>query len=136
MTDKPSDNSYKKNTSPGKPASNKPSDCPICFESLALEKNAMICGHWVHLECAKKQTRDECPLCRTVLNLKPFVQPVIRTPHIDDMETSSEADQSECSEMQYEDHCEPWRKNGYNHKEEDIENYDEENPDGDSVYYD
>ena len=29
----------------------KPSECPICFESMADEHQPLPCGHWAHKNC-------------------------------------------------------------------------------------
>ena len=42
-------------------------ECIICYSNT---EETLSCGHCVHLECAKKQFKPECPLCRKVLNIK------------------------------------------------------------------
>lgn len=46
----------------------KPSECPICFESLEQVKVPLDCGHWVHRSCLLKW-RSICPVCRTDVKL-------------------------------------------------------------------
>ena len=42
--------------------------CDICLEKN-IEK-PLKCGHYVHLECAKKHFKPECPVCKTVLEIE------------------------------------------------------------------
>ncbi len=48
----------------------KPDNCPSCYEVLSCEVKPLVCGHWVHVECLKKQCKAECPICRRKLNIK------------------------------------------------------------------
>jgi len=47
----------------------KPSECIICFESLANQRHALECGHWIHLKCIIESAKAECPICRTKLTM-------------------------------------------------------------------
>jgi len=49
----------------------KPEDCPVCYESINSQKEALECGHWVHTECIVKSTKAQCPICRRSLVLNP-----------------------------------------------------------------
>jgi len=49
--------------------SEKPQDCPVCFESLDNENKTLSCGHWVHIDCVIKSKKDCCPLCRQTVKL-------------------------------------------------------------------
>lgn len=49
--------------------SSKPSECIICYESLANQRHALKCGHWIHNDCIVKSAKAECPLCRCKLEL-------------------------------------------------------------------
>lgn len=46
----------------------KPSECPVCYESLNEDK-ALSCGHWVHKSCIIKSKKDNCPMCRQKVKL-------------------------------------------------------------------
>jgi hypothetical protein len=46
----------------------KPTDCPICQEDLASEKQPLSCGHWVHKNCILNW-KDQCPVCRSHIKL-------------------------------------------------------------------
>ena len=47
----------------------KPSECIICCESLANQRHALKCGHWIHINCIINSAKAECPICRTKLTL-------------------------------------------------------------------
>ncbi len=47
----------------------KPKECIICCESLANQRRALACGHWIHKICIIESAKAECPICRTKLNL-------------------------------------------------------------------
>ncbi len=48
----------------------KPSECPICIESLNNEKYPLInCGHWIHHNCVIESGKQECPICRASVKL-------------------------------------------------------------------
>lgn len=47
----------------------KPTECIICFESLANQRHALECGHWIHFNCIIESAKAECPICRTKLTL-------------------------------------------------------------------
>lgn len=49
--------------------SEKPCECPVCFETLKDELKPLSCGHWVHKECVIKSKKDNCPMCRQKVNL-------------------------------------------------------------------
>ena len=49
----------------------KPPDCPVCCESLAKQRSALECGHWIHTRCVIESAKEECPICRHPLNLSP-----------------------------------------------------------------
>lgn len=40
----------------------KPENCPICFDSLESQKTHTVCGHWFHDKCMEQQVK--CPMCR------------------------------------------------------------------------
>jgi hypothetical protein len=48
----------------------KPPECPVCYESLKNENSPLDCGHWVHIECVKKHFKPECPVCRAPVNFE------------------------------------------------------------------
>lgn len=52
-------------------AQQKPENCPVCYDSLDNQKNALQCGHWVHTKCVIQSGKEECPVCRSPLQLKP-----------------------------------------------------------------
>ncbi len=47
----------------------KPKECIVCCNSLADQKRALECGHWIHKRCVVESAKAECPVCRTPLNL-------------------------------------------------------------------
>lgn len=47
----------------------KPSDCIICYESLATQQRPLACGHWIHTSCIVESAKAECPVCRAQLQL-------------------------------------------------------------------
>ena len=47
----------------------KPKECIICYNSLANQKRALGCGHWIHKRCVVESAKAECPVCRSPLNL-------------------------------------------------------------------
>ncbi len=47
----------------------KPSECIICYESLANQRYALECGHWIHIKCIINSAKAECPICRTKLTV-------------------------------------------------------------------
>ena len=109
----------------------KPEECPVCYEDIRAEKNSLVCGHWVHTRCIEKQTKNECPLCRHSLG------PEKNTPEVFELLESEVADLFSVSvcEVIYHHDVPSWRQKGFIHPEED-EDYDEENPHGDSWDYD
>lgn len=40
--------------------------CSICLEDT---QEKLQCGHFVHMSCAKKHFKPECPVCRIPLNI-------------------------------------------------------------------
>ena len=64
-----------------KPKLEKPIDCIICLENLG-DENPLECGHYMHMECVKKQFKPECALCRRTLNIEVTGQhPIPFVPH-------------------------------------------------------
>ena len=49
--------------------SEKPCDCPVCYEPLSNEHKSLSCGHWVHRECIINSKKECCPLCRQHVEL-------------------------------------------------------------------
>jgi hypothetical protein len=49
--------------------SEKPCECPVCFESLNNELKPLSCGHWTHKECIVKSKKECCPICRQSIEL-------------------------------------------------------------------
>lgn len=49
--------------------SERPERCPVCYDDLDKVESALECGHWIHLSCIEKWGVNQCPLCRTELNL-------------------------------------------------------------------
>jgi len=47
----------------------KPTECPVCMESLDDVKIPLSCSHWVHRECIIKWGKDKCPVCRADIKL-------------------------------------------------------------------
>ncbi len=47
----------------------KPPECIICRESLANQRYALECGHWIHKKCVIRSAKAECPICRSKLVL-------------------------------------------------------------------
>ena len=112
----------------------KPEECPVCLEDIRKEKYPLSCGHWVHKSCIEKQVKNECPLCRSRLGPD-------RKTEVPDYEYD-ELLESELYELvvELDEHfgvtrnLPSWRRKGFMHPEED-EDYDEENPHGDSWDY-
>ena len=136
----------------------KPEDCIICTESFKDDSEPLCCGHWIHINCIKKQFKPECPICRTSLDIsvsgdKPelyipnedysgvytgtythsrnraFTMIVIEHIFEHNLETDSLPDLEDITNN------DSWQNKGYLHPEED-EDYDEENPRGDEFSYD
>ena len=43
----------------------KPDDCAICSETILYDEEVPLsCGHWFHLNCLKKCSKMQCPMCR------------------------------------------------------------------------
>jgi hypothetical protein len=120
----------------------KPDECVICIESLKDEQNSLCCGHWVHLECIKKQFKAECPLCRHPLNIQVTgVMPVdCIVPVFEEARTIVICDN--CYRDFYIDEpctCDNYDEDNIESEEESNEDncddYDEENPHGDNWNY-
>jgi len=48
----------------------KPDECCVCLEDLREEKYPLLnCGHWIHHKCVIMTGKDECPCCRTKVEL-------------------------------------------------------------------
>jgi len=50
----------------------KPDSCAVCYESLATERRALKCGHWIHKKCIILSAKAECPLCKTPMNFNRY----------------------------------------------------------------
>ena len=48
----------------------RPDECVVCTESMVNEPEAFRCGHWVHIECVRRQFKPECPICRAELPIQ------------------------------------------------------------------
>lgn len=48
----------------GKFVQDRPTQCPVCYNTLAQCKKPLPCGHWVHMSCVKRANTGTCPLCR------------------------------------------------------------------------
>lgn len=134
----------------------KPDSCVVCYEKTTLD--CFECGHWLHSECLKKQTKAECPLCRKPLSVRlnkrsreeteeELLFFRTRTNHsawriIVDIDPPFGRERSEPDvvgdviERGYEsdNSVSNWREQGYAHKEEHPD-YDSQNPGGDDVDY-
>ena len=49
-----------------------PQTCPICLDEMELDqldRFPSLCGHYLHVECARPviQLSNRCPLCRSAL---------------------------------------------------------------------
>jgi hypothetical protein len=139
----------------------KPDDCVICTEKMN-ENKPLHCGHWIHYGCVQKQFKAECPVCRSpldievkgsrpsaeVVNVVQLVGDVVERWFEDDEDTVAPEPRplNRVEEMLIQIHGyipqllytedsprdnESEADEGYNE-----EDYDEENPSGDSVYYD
>lgn len=140
----------------------KPDDCVICTEKMN-ENNPLHCGHWIHYGCVEKQFNAECPVCRSPLDIqvkgiRPSSEPVQPVQVVGDVverwfregEEEQDSDEDELVDSRVEQIL--IRTHGYipqllysrevrdeNSDDEGVvneEDYDEENPSGDSVYYD
>lgn len=130
----------------------KPTDCPICYESLQNEPAPLRCGHWLHLSCVRRHFKPECPICRRGLDItvtgkqpQPFVpideprmispdeiirRAVMFVPYSVLLPTVIERD----DDIVIEEYEPTYRQKGYLYPEED-DDYDEENPHGDNYDY-
>ena len=138
----------------------KPDDCVICTEKMN-ENNPLHCGHWIHYKCVQKQFKAECPICRSpldievkgsrpsaeVVNVVQLVGDVVERwfEEGEDIVAPEPRPLNRVEEMLIQIH-------GYipqllytreitdeDSDDEGVvneEDYDEENPSGDSVYYD
>lgn len=129
-------------------------ECVICYE--LVKEDAQACGHFCHINCLKQHFKPECPVCRRKLNIKVEGRfPYVEIPFSFD-NNAEEYDESTLSENEIEEYdeesktyfasslvakygftkeealsiteTEPWKRDGYIHKEEHPD-YDEENPD-------
>ncbi len=132
------------------PIYEKPDSCIICTENSIL--NRFECGHWLHIECLKKQFKPECPLCRMPLNIQVNgTKPTAYIPHT--VEFESEPEESglwyfrvncprtvlgDVIERGYESDNDSdisnWRQQGYCCRSEHPD-YDSQNPQGDEMDY-
>jgi hypothetical protein len=139
----------------------KPDDCVICTEKMN-ENKPLHCGHWIHYGCVQKQFKAECPVCRSPLDIEvKGVRPSAEVVNVvqlvgDVVERWFEDGEDRVApqprplnrveemliqihgyipQLLYTEHSprdnESEADEGYNE-----EDYDEENPSGDSVYYD
>lgn len=135
-------------------------NCPICYEGLSADIPPFSCGHTMHMACVQQHFRPECPMCRAVLPITVFgISPSeeeyntpTNIPLTDSMSwreslreednyfTSGPFSQEEDTDYDSDDSIyeqQSRHKNkGFLHEEEDLENWDEENPRGDEVEYD
>lgn len=143
----------------------KPDDCVICTEKMN-ENNPLHCGHWIHYKCVQKQFKAECPICRSPLDIevkgsRPSAEVVNAVQLVGDVvERWFEEEKEDIlrQDSNYPDR--PLNRveerliqiHGYipqllysreitdeDSDDEGVvneEDYDEENPSGDSVYYD
>lgn len=134
--------------------SEKSENCPICYEGLSADIPPFSCGHTMHMACVQQHFRAECPMCRTALPITVFgISPSeeeFSTPtNMNWRESLGEEDNYFTSGpfTQEEDNNEydsddsiyefsQYKNKGFLHEEEDLENWDEENPRGDEVEYD
>ncbi len=49
----------------------KPDECSICLENFQDTDVPLKCGHWVHKSCIIKSGKNQCPICRFTIYLKP-----------------------------------------------------------------
>ena len=47
----------------------KPEECPICMERMGSQEIPLHCAHWVCHACVQKLAKEECPICRSPLNV-------------------------------------------------------------------
>lgn len=141
----------------------KPDDCVICTEKMN-ENNPLHCGHWIHYGCVQKQFKAECPVCRSPLDIevkgvRPSAEVVNVVRVVGDVVERwfTEGEENWSEEDIVDDEPRPLNRveemliqiHGYipqllytedsprdNESEIGEEDYDEENPSGDSVYYD
>lgn len=45
----------------------KPEECPICLEKFTIEIPLIPCNHWICQDCVINSGKNECPVCRTVV---------------------------------------------------------------------
>lgn len=55
----------------------KPSQCPICFESMNKEHQPLSCGHWSHKKCILKWGHAICSICKRNITLTSKEQNII-----------------------------------------------------------
>lgn len=49
----------------------RPTECPVCYETLELEKPILECRHWICFDCLQRWIQATCPICRQPHGLKP-----------------------------------------------------------------
>lgn len=49
----------------------KPEECTICLDEFEINEKPLKCGHWVHRQCIVKSGKNQCPICRFTVYLKP-----------------------------------------------------------------
>jgi hypothetical protein len=47
----------------------KPEECPICLEKFTNEIPLIPCNHWICQDCIINSGKNECPVCRTIVEL-------------------------------------------------------------------
>ncbi len=47
----------------------KPDECPVCYEETENLMELKPCNHWLCKTCLDKITKNECPYCRTQLQM-------------------------------------------------------------------
>ena len=133
----------------------KPEDCIICTEKMEDDRS-LECGHWIHYSCIQKQFKAECPVCRKSLKIEvkgkrpssEFVAPDQPLAQWDVVQRGVDQPGLEQEGLEQpgvaEGGLQRYSNIGYvlydeeSEEESDVneEDYDEENPSGDSVYYD
>lgn len=134
-----------------------PVACPICYEGLSPDIPPFSCGHTMHMACIQQHFRPECPLCRAALPITVYgITPGEENTTIpmnwretlreeDNYFTSGpfsqqdemyDSDDDIYSSSENSDFNPIYRRKGFLHREEDLDNWDEENSRGDEVEYD
>lgn len=47
----------------------RPDECPVCCDEFGDTSRALVCGHWIHVDCIVKSGHMRCPICRTAVYL-------------------------------------------------------------------